>query len=122
MIARYVRAEMLKIREQRYIEASKAIGMSDLRILFRHAAPATLTPVIVAVAFGFSSAILLESALSFLGIGLPADHVSFGSMLSEARNNYEAWWLAIFPGMAIFCLVFAFNYRGDRISKQKEKK
>lgn len=122
MIARYVRAEMLKIKEQRFIEASKAIGMSDWRIIFKHAMPATLTPVIVAVAFGFSSAILLESTLSFLGIGLPADHVSFGSMLSEARNNYEAWWLAIFPGFAIFILVYVFNYLGDQISQMIDKK
>jgi peptide/nickel transport system permease protein len=122
MIARYVRAEMFKIKEQRYIEASKAIGMSDWRIIIRHALPATLTPVIVAVAFGFSSAILLESALSFLGIGLPADHVSFGSILSAARLNYEAWWLAVFPGMAIFSLVFVFNYLGDKLSKKISKK
>lgn len=118
MIARYVRAEMLKIKEQRFIEASRAIGMTDLRIIFRHALPAALTPVIVAVAFGFSSAILLESALSFLGIGLPADHVSFGSMLNEARKNYEAWWMAVFPGMAIFLLVFSLNYIGDSLSRK----
>jgi len=122
MIARYVRAEMLKIKEQRYIEASRAIGMTDWRIIFKHAMPATLTPVIVAIAFGFSSAILLESSLSFLGIGLPADHVSFGSILSEARKNYDAWWLAVFPGLAIFLLVFTFNYLGDQISKSIEKK
>lgn len=122
MIARYVRAEMLKIKEQRYIEASRAIGMKDIRIILKHAMPATLTPVIVAVAFGFSSAILLESALSFLGIGLPADHVSFGSMLNEARKNYEAWWLAVFPGLAIFSLVFLLNYVGDKLSKKIERK
>jgi peptide/nickel transport system permease protein len=122
MIARYVRAEMLRIKAQRYIEASRAIGLSDWRIIIRHALPATLTPVIVAVAFGFSSAILLESTLSFLGIGLPADHVSFGSMLSEARKNYEAWWLAVFPGLAIFILVYVFNYLGDRVSRMIEKK
>jgi peptide/nickel transport system permease protein len=122
MIARYVRAEMLKIKEQRYIEASRAIGMKDWRIILKHAMPATLTPVIVALAFGFSSAILLESTLSFLGIGLPADHVSFGSMLSEVRHNYEAWWLALFPGMAIFLLIFIFNYLGDNFSRLVDKK
>lgn len=122
MIARYVRAEMLKIKEQRYIEASRAIGMSDWRIIIHHALPATLTPVIVALAFGFSSAILLESTLSFLGIGLPAEHVSFGSMLAEARKNYEAWWLAVFPGLAIFSLVYLFNYLGDHVSKWIDKK
>lgn len=122
MIARYVRAEMLKIKEQRYIESSKAIGMKDWRIILKHAMPATLTPVIVAVAFGFSSAILLESTLSFLGIGLPADHVSFGSMLSEARKNYEAWWMAVFPGMAIFLLVYIFNYLGDRVGQLIDKR
>ncbi|HAQ39289.1 MAG TPA: ABC transporter permease [Saprospiraceae bacterium] len=121
-IARFARAEMLKIKEQRYIEAARAIGMSDLRIIVRHALPAVMTPVIVAVAFGFSSSILLESALSFLGIGLPADHVSFGSLLSEARKNYEAWWLVVFPGFAIFCLVFAMNTLGDHVSRLMERK
>jgi peptide/nickel transport system permease protein len=122
MIARYVRAEMLKIKEHRYIEASRAIGMTDWRIIIHHALPATLTPVIVALAFGFSSAILLESTLSFLGIGLPAEHVSFGSMLAEARKNYEAWWLAVFPGLAIFSLVYVFNYLGDHLAKWIDKK
>lgn len=122
MIARYVRAEMLKIKEHRYIEASRAIGMTPWRIIIHHALPATLTPVIVALAFGFSSAILLESTLSFLGIGLPAEHVSFGSMLAEARKNYEAWWLAVFPGFAIFSLVYIFNYLGDHVSKWIDKK
>lgn len=121
-IARFVRAEMLRIKEQRYIEAARVIGMSDWRIIFRHALPAVMTPVIVAVAFGFSSSILLESSLSFLGIGLPADHVSFGSLLSEARKNYEAWWLVLFPGFAIFCLVYALNTLGDHVSKRMEKK
>ena len=122
MIARYVRAEMLKIRASRYIEASRALGMTDWRIILRHALPASLTPVIVSVSFGFASAVLLESALSFLGIGLPADHVSFGSMLAEARKNYEAWWMALFPGSAIFFLVFIFNHLGDRVSRFLEKK
>ncbi len=121
-IARFVRAEMLKIKEQRYIEAARAIGMSDSRIIMRHALPAVMTPVIVAVAFGFSSSILLESALSFLGIGLPADHVSFGSLLSEARKNHEAWWLVVFPGFAIFSLVFAMNTLGDFVSRRMERK
>jgi len=122
MIARYVRAEMLKIKAQRYIEASKAIGLTDWGIIWKHAMPATLTPVIVAVSFGFASAILLESALSFLGIGLPADHVSLGSLLSETRKNYEAWWLAVFPGIAIFGIVFIFNYMGDMLSKKISRK
>lgn len=118
MIARYVRAEMLKIKEEKFIESSKAIGLKDRTIIWRHALPHTLTPVIVALSFGVAGTILLESTLSFLGIGIPADHVSWGSLLSEARHNYSAWWLAVFPGFAIFITIFIFNSIGNIFLKK----
>ena len=121
IIARYIRAEMLKIKQERFIEASKALGLSDNIIIWRHALPHVLTAVIVALSFGFAGTILLESTLSFLGIGLPVDHVSWGSILSEARADFSAWWLAIFPGFAIFLTILLFNYIGNNISKKTVK-
>ncbi len=118
IIARYIRAEMLRIKQERFIEASKALGLSDNIIIWRHALPHVLTAVIVALSFGFAGTILLESTLSFLGIGLPVDHVSWGSILSEARTDFSAWWLAIFPGFAIFLTILLFNHIGNRISKR----
>lgn len=113
VIARYIRAEVLKIKNERFIESSKIVGISDLKIIFRHVLPYTLTPVIVALSFGFSSAIMLESTLSFLGIGIPADHVSWGTLLSDARQNFGAWWMAVFPGLAIFLVILMFNSLGS---------
>lgn len=118
VISRYVRAEMLKIKEEKFIESSKAIGLKNRIIIWRHALPHTLTPVIVALSFGFAGTILLESTLSFLGIGIPADHVSWGSLLSEARHNYSAWWLAVFPGLAIFVTILIFNTIGNMFLKK----
>ncbi len=113
LITRYVRAELLKIRQEDYIEAAFGYGLSHFRVFTRHALPNILTPVIVTAAFGFGSAVLLESTLSFLGIGVPLDRVSWGSMLNEARQNFDSWWLALFPGMAIFLTILLFNYLGD---------
>lgn len=121
LIARYIRAEILKIKEEKYIEASRALGLKDRTIIFRHVMPHIWTPVIVALSFGFASTILLESILSFLGIGIPADHVSWGSLLSEARQNYSAWWLAIFPGLAIFWIIFVFNEIGTHLQSRIDK-
>jgi len=117
IIARYIRSEMLKIKEESYIEASKALGISDNAIIWKHAFPNVLTPIIVALSFGFGGTILLESTLSFLGIGIPVDHVSWGSLLSDARHNFAAWWLAIFPGIAIFIAIFTFNTLGNIFKK-----
>ena len=114
-VARFSRAEMLKIREEDYIHSGKVLGLSDLRIIFKHALPNALAPIMVVVAFGISGAILLEATLSFLGLGLAFDEVSWGSLLSEARKNFKAWWLALFPGIAIFLTIASFNIIGDRI-------
>ncbi len=116
-IARFLRAELLRVRNLSYIEAAKAMGFSHARILFRHALPNAITPVLITIAFGIASAILLESALSFLGFGIAAEGVTWGQLLSEARRYPGAWWLAVFPGGAIFVTVTIFNLLGEGLSE-----
>jgi peptide/nickel transport system permease protein len=112
-IARLTRAEMLRVRSLGYIESARALGLRDKLILFRHALPNTISPALVAFSFGVASAILAESSLSFLGIGVPYDQVTWGSMLASGRENFSAWWLVTFPGLAIFITVAAFNLWGE---------
>lgn len=112
-IARLIRGEIFKAKAQEYVQASKALGGSDARIILRHIIPNSISPVLVSATFGIASAILLEGALSFLGFGIPADMASWGGVLTEARSNISAWWLAIFPGMAIFVTVTAYNLLGE---------
>ncbi|MEZ4962168.1 MAG: ABC transporter permease [Saprospiraceae bacterium] len=114
-IARFQRAELMRIRHLNYIEAARAMGFSDWRILIRHALPNAITPVLITIAFGIASAILLESALSFLGFG--GEGVTWGKMLAEARRYPGAWWLAVFPGGAIFVTVTVFNLIGEGLSE-----
>lgn len=114
-IARFTRGEMLKVRSLDYIQAARALGYSDLRIMFLHALPNSLAPVLVSIAFGIASAILVESGLSFLGIGVPPTTVTWGSLLASARSATGAWWLAVFPGFAIFTVVTLFNILGEGI-------
>ena len=116
-IARYLRSELLRIRNLGYIEAGRALGFSNGRLLLRHALPNAFTPVMITVAFGIASAILLESALSFLGIGIGEDGITWGRLLAEARDYPAAWWLAVFPGGAIFVTVTIFNLIGDELTK-----
>jgi peptide/nickel transport system permease protein len=114
--ARYVRGEFLRIRESEFAQAARASGARDGRIIFRHLLPNALAPVIVAASFGVAAAILTESALSFLGLGVPLPTASWGSILSAAREHIDyAWWLVLFPGMAIFTTVAAFNIVGERL-------
>jgi peptide/nickel transport system permease protein len=119
-IAKFVRAELLRIRRAEYIEAARVLGYSHRRILFRHALPNAMTPVLITVAFGIAGAILLEASLSFLGIGLSAGSVTWGSLLSAARYNTSAWWLAVFPGLAIFVTVTIFNLLGEGLTEALE--
>lgn len=113
--ARYVRGEFLRIRDLEYAQAARASGARDARIIFRHLLPNAFAPVLVSASFGVAYAILTESALSFLGLGVPLPTASWGSMLSAAREHIEyAWWLVLFPGAAIFTTVAAFNIIGER--------
>jgi peptide/nickel transport system permease protein len=115
-IARFIRAEILRVRSLEYIEASHALGYSDKRTITRHVIPNALSPVLIAVAFGIATAILTESTLSFLGIGVSADTITWGSMLSDARRAPDAWWIATFPGFAIFMTVTIFNLIGEGLT------
>jgi peptide/nickel transport system permease protein len=115
-IARYVRAELLLIRNLDYMEAAKALGYSDFRMLFRHAIPNALSPVLISLAFGIAGAILTESLLSFLGIGVPAQAITWGSMLALAQQSPGSWWLALFPGLAIFLTVTVYNLIGEGLT------
>jgi peptide/nickel transport system permease protein len=114
--ARYVRGEFLRIREIEFAQAARASGARDARIIFRHLLPNALAPMLVSASFGVASAILTESALSFLGLGVPLPTASWGSILSTAHDHIEyAWWLVLFPGLAIFTTVAAFNIVGERV-------
>lgn len=115
-IARFTRGELLKVRNLEYIEAANSLGYSEARTIFRHALPNALTPVLISIAFGVAGAILLESFLSFLGIGVPAETVTWGKLLSLSRKAPEAWWLAIFPGFAIFITVTVYNLLGEGLT------
>ncbi|MCB0429749.1 MAG: ABC transporter permease [Flavobacteriales bacterium] len=114
-IARLTRAELLKIRNLEYIQAGQALGLSEWRVILKHALPNGIAPALISVAFGIANAILVESALSFLGIGVPPETVTWGSMLFDGREHFEAWWLVIFPGLAIFFTVTAYNLLGEGI-------
>ncbi len=114
-IARFIRGEMLRIRSLDYIKAAQATGASNLYILWKHAIPNGLPPVLIAIAFGVASAILIEATLSFLGIGIPPEVFSWGQMLASARAYPQAWWLAIIPGLAIMLTVSILNLIGEAL-------
>jgi len=116
-IARVIRASTLSLREMPFVEAARAMGMSDMRIAIRHILPNTLAPLIVLATAGLGSAILVEASLSFLGLGVPEPHPSWGRMLSESAAEYvrTAPWLVIFPGLAITLAVFGTNLLGDAL-------
>jgi peptide/nickel transport system permease protein len=113
--ARVIRASTLAIREMPFVEAARAMGMGEMRIAFLHVMPNTLAPFIVLATAQLGSAILVEAALSFLGLGIPEPYPSWGRMLSESAAEYaqQAPWLVIFPGLVISMLVFATNLLGD---------
>ncbi|KRP07220.1 MAG: hypothetical protein ABR94_06495 [Sphingobacteriales bacterium BACL12 MAG-120802-bin5] len=112
-IARLTRAEFLKIRQLDYISAANALGFSSMRIILRHALPNAIAPALVSIAFGIAAAILIESSLSFLGVGVPPGTVTWGSMVNEGRQQFSAWWLVVFPGLLIFTTVTAYNLIGE---------
>lgn len=112
-IARFTRAELLKIRNLEYIQAARAMGFSERRIIFRHALRNGLAPSMVSIAFGVAAAILAESSLSFLGVGVPPDTITWGKLLFQGREHFQAWWLVVFPGIAIFLTVTVYNLIGE---------
>lgn len=113
-VARLVRGEFLKLREADFATAARATGLRDRRVIFRHLLPNALAPVLVSATFGVAGAILTESALSFLGFGVPPPTASWGEILSQSKRYIDfAWWLVSFPGLAIFITVTAFNLVGE---------
>jgi peptide/nickel transport system permease protein len=112
--ARFVRAEFLSLRERDYVQAARALGVKDRRIIFRHILPNALAPVFVTASLGVASAILIEAGLSFLGFGVQPPAPSWGNILTEGRTYiFDAWWLTVFPGLAILITVLSFNLFGE---------
>lgn len=114
--ATFIRAEFLKLRNQDFVQAAIAAGLPLRSVLFRHMLPNGMTPVLVSASFGIASAILAESTLSFLGIGLVSES-SWGKLLNQALGAGGGfyWWIAIYPGLAIFLTVFAYNLIGEAL-------
>ena len=112
--ARFVRAEILSLRERPFIEAAQAIGAKDARLIFVHLVPNSLAPVLVSATIGIASAILTEAALSFLGFGVPPPDATWGNILSDGKKFlFDAPWLTFIPGFAILIVVLAFNLFGE---------
>jgi len=112
--ARLIRGETLALRDRDFIEATRAAGAGQARIMFRHVLPNVVSPVIVVATFAVGSMVVLEATLSFLGIGVPLRVATWGSMLSSGRTYLKsAWWITAFPGLAIFVTVLAINALGD---------
>jgi peptide/nickel transport system permease protein len=114
--ARLVRAEFISIKEREFVTAARALGARDLRLIFKHILPNGLSPILVSATMGVGGAVLIESALSFLGIGVQPPTPSWGSLLSSGKDNIEiAWWLSAFPGLAILVTVLGYNLLGEGI-------
>jgi peptide/nickel transport system permease protein len=111
---RFVRAEFLSLREQDFVAAARALGISDMRIIFRHIMPNAVAPVLVSATLGIASAMLTEAGLSFLGFGVPPPHATWGNILSDGKDFiFDAPWLTFAPGIAILIVVLAFNLFGE---------
>ena len=119
LTARYTRAEIMRVRSQDYVEAARVMGLSHGQTIFRHILPNSLGPVVITLVFQAVAAILIEASLSFLGLGMPPDVVTWGNMLSGVRTVPKAWWLAVFPGIGVFGLIVLFNAIGKSLQKAK---
>jgi len=114
LYARVARAEALSLRQREFVEAACAAGCSDWRIICRHVLPNLLTPVIVIATFAVAHMILVESSLSFLGLGVPPPTPTWGALLNDGLRYIEvAWWLSVFPGLALAVTVLGVNLFGD---------
>jgi peptide/nickel transport system permease protein len=113
-VARLVRASFLSLREREFAEAARAVGNNDGRIIFRHLLPNAVAPIVVQATLDVANVIIVESTLSFLGLGIQPPNASWGNMLAQAQSNLSiAWWAAVFPGLCILITVLAINYIGD---------
>jgi peptide/nickel transport system permease protein len=113
-LARLVRGEILSLREREFVQGARALGAADARIMVKHILPNALVPVLVSATLGVAGAILTESGLSFLGLGVQPPTPSWGNILIDGKANIEiAWWLSAFPGLAILATVLAYNLLGE---------
>jgi peptide/nickel transport system permease protein len=114
--ARLVRAQVMSVKQREFVEAARALGASDLRILCRHILPNIVQPLIVQAAIGMAGAVLAEATLSFLGLGVPPPTASWGSMLNDARSHlFDSPHLVVFPALAVMLAVLSFNFIGDAL-------
>jgi peptide/nickel transport system permease protein len=120
-MARYMRAEVFKMKESNYIKAAQILNVPSFQLLRRHIIPYAFRPVLITFIFGVSSAILAESSLSFLGIGLPTEEINWGRLLAQSRNHFDAWWLVVLPGCAIFFTLLSLYTIGNAWQKINEK-
>jgi peptide/nickel transport system permease protein len=115
-VARLVRAEFLTLREREFVVWSESIGASAARVVFRHILPNALAPVLVAMTLGIPAAILTESGLSFLGLGVQPPYATWGNILTDGKDALEiAWWMTLYPGLAILITVLSYNLLGEGI-------
>jgi peptide/nickel transport system permease protein len=112
-VARLTRAEVLRVVNEDYVFAARALGLGNLKILLKHVLPSAMGPALVAATFGAAGAILIESTLSFLGFGTPQTTSSWGQILTDAFYNDGCYWLAVFPGMALFATIVSINLVGE---------
>ncbi|OYY50859.1 MAG: peptide ABC transporter permease [Methylophilaceae bacterium 17-44-8] len=113
-VTRLVRAEFLSLSEREFVQASRTLGAKDARLIFTHLLPNSLTPIIVSAVLGVASAVLMESGLSFLGLGVQAPQSSWGNILTDGKEYIQfAWWLSLYPGMAILITVLGYNLLGE---------
>jgi peptide/nickel transport system permease protein len=120
-IARLTRAEYLKAKNLEYVMGARALGMRNGRIMFRHILPNVIPVLLVQIIFGMGGAALAEASLSFIGIGVPVNSASWGSLLNEGRDHFSSWWLVVFPGACIFFLVLIYNKTATLISASSKK-
>jgi ABC-type dipeptide/oligopeptide/nickel transport system permease subunit len=117
-MARLVRGQVLVVRQLEYVQASRALGAADARIIARHVLPGVIAPVVIAATLGVAGAIMAESSLSFLGLGVQPPTPSWGSMIADGRDLYQlrhSPWTSVFPGLAIGAAVLGFNLVGDAL-------
>lgn len=118
-IARLTRAEYLKAKQLDYVTSCRAIGMNHYRIITKHILPNVFPLLLVQIIFGLAGAVLIEASLSFIGVGVPLNTITWGSLLNEAREYFSAWWLVVFPGFCVFTLIFIYNKIATELSKIK---
>lgn len=122
-IARIIRSSALRVKEEDYIDAIRAVGASDTRIIWKHIMPNVLSPLLVQMTFVFAEAIISEAALSFLGVGIPVEDPSWGNILQSGRLVvYQAWWMIVAPSAFIFITVLSLNLVGDGLRDQLDPK